>query len=191
MIIRSSKALLLSAAIALLASVQTGCAIISGQHVIEQPFTEKQVKQIRSDRTTKADILAWFGPPVALARHSGAMKVPPPGPGKRGSNDLAPELYLGLFAQKHRLTSDHIVYYYQDSSLHWSEVVFLVGPFITEPSMEVRKLWVLINERTGNVEDMLLAAPEKKTYETILSEASGTGTGPGEQPRGNSRGVNP
>jgi hypothetical protein len=181
------KTLLFAAVVALFAAGPAGCAVISGKYVIEESFTDEQVKQIRNNQTTKAEILAWFGPPLAVARQGESLKVPPPGPGKRGSHDVPAEQFFALFAQKHELTKDQIVYYYHDSSLRWAEIVILNGDFPTIPSMRVKKLWVLINEKTGIAEDTFLGKPEKEQDHTGAgpeqqSKTTGSGTGPGELP---------
>ncbi len=153
---------LVAAVIALSAAGPAGCAVISGKFVVEEPFTDKQVARIRNYYTTKAEILAWFGPPAAIARRGAVLTVPPAGPGKRGSREVPPEEFLAPFAAKHELTADHVVYYYHDSSVHRADIVFLFGVFPTTPEMRVRKLWVLINGKNGIVEDSLLAAEKQK-----------------------------
>ncbi len=195
MSIGNVKTFLVSAVIALFAIGMTGCAVISGKYVTEEPFTGERVKQIRNYYTTKADILGWFGPPVAIARQGAMLKVPPPGPVKRGSREVPAEQFFKLFAENHELSVDHIVYFYQDSSLHWEEIVILNGAFPTTPSMRVTKLWVLINEKTGIVEDVLLGKQETERNMTGAvqeqkSEAAGTRTS-GAVPIRKSGGRNP
>ncbi len=181
MSIRNVKTFLVSAVV-LFAVGTTGCTVISGTYVAEEPFTGEQVKQIRNYYTTRADVLGWFGPPAVIARQGAVLKVPPPGPGKRGSREVPAEQFFKLFAESHALTGDHIVYYYQDSSLHWSEIAigYIVLP--TTSTMRVTKLWVLINDKTGIVEDTFLGKEEKKrddrgTGQEQNPKAAGTGTG--------------
>lgn len=193
MSISKIKTLLLSAA--LFAVGTTGCAVLSGKYVTEEPFRGEQVKQIRNYYTAKADILGWFGPPVAIARQGAVLKVPPPGPVKRGSREVPAEQFFKLFAENRVLTGDHIVYYYQDSSLHWADIVFLYGVFPTTPSMGVTKLWVLINEKTGIVEDAVLGKEETErdvagAGQEQKPKAAGTGT-PGAVPIRKNGGGNP
>ncbi len=191
MIVSRCRRLFAAALVLLFAAGLSACAVISGKYVIEEPFTEEQVKQIRNNQTTRADILAWFGPPVSMARQGTVMKVAPPGFGKRGSRDQPSEEFFGLFGKKHELTKDHIVYYYQGSSLHWAEIVIYNADIPTTPGMRVRKLWVLINEKTGIVEDSLLRQVEKEenNAETGPEQKpgpAGTGNTPGNLPIWNS-----
>jgi hypothetical protein len=193
MSISKVKTLLLSAA--LFAVGTTGCAVLSGKYVTEEPFRGEQVKQIRNYYTTKADILGWFGPPVAIARQGAVLKVPPPGPVKRGSREVPAEEFFKRFAENRVLTGDHIVYYYQDSSLHWADILFLYGVFPTTPSMRVTKFWVLINEKTGIVEDAVLGKEENErdvagAGQEQKPKAAGTGT-PGDLPIWKSGGAIP
>ncbi len=188
MSIGNVKTLFVSAMIAFFAVGTTGCAFISGKYVTEEPFTGEQVKQIRNYYTTKADILGWFGPPVAIARKGTVLKVPPPGPFKRGSREVPAEQFFKLFAESHVLTGDHVVYYYQDSSLHWADIVIVNGAFPTTPSMRVTKLWVLINKKTGIVEDALLGKQEtERNIGGAIQEKSTAGT-LGDLPIGKSGG---
>ncbi len=175
------KTLLLGALTAFFAIVTTGCAVFSGKYVTEEPFSGEKVKQIRNYYTTKADILGRFGPPVAIARQGAVLQVPPPGPVKHGSREVTAEQFFKRFTENRVLTGDYIVYYYQDSSLHWADILFLYGVFPTTPSMRVTKLWVLINEKTGIVEDAVLGKEEKErdaagAGQEQKPKAAGTGT---------------
>ncbi len=191
MSISTVKTLLFGAVLSFFAVGTTGCAVISGKYVVEEPFTGAQVKQIRNYYTTKADILGWFGPPAAIARKGTVLKVPPPGPFKRGSREVPAEQFFKLFAESHALTGDHIVYYYQDSSLHWADIVIVSGAFPTTPSMRVTKLWVLINEKTGLVDDALLGKEEKEQDVMGGQEQKSTAGTLGDHPIGKSGGAAP
>jgi hypothetical protein len=59
---------------------------------------------------------------------------------------------FAFFTENHEITPDHRIYYYY-SAVSWQ--VGMVGPFVIHEisDTETQRLWVLLNERTGLVED--------------------------------------
>ena len=139
-----------------------GCGIVRDKYIIEQPFKVAQVKGIKRGETTKQQILEWFGPPVAIAREGRAMKIPLLGLRKDGSEQVRSETFFELFSAKHGLTEDHIIYYYYSSEIKRFDFFLLYGGPLpaTEEKLIVNKLWVLIDAKTGIVEDYQVETSE-------------------------------
>lgn len=59
---------------------------------------------------------------------------------------------FAFFTEEHKITTDHRIYYYY-SAVSWK--VGMIGPFVIHEisDTETQRLWVLLNERTGLVED--------------------------------------
>lgn len=132
----------------------SGCFFASGEFTADEPLNNAE-SIIKVNKTTKAEILKAFGPPIAIARKGTTITFPSPGPRKEGYKEVASETFFELFSTKHNLTEDYIVYYYHSSTIKESFFFFII-PGSYQKSLIVNKLWILINEKTGVVEDYLL-----------------------------------
>lgn len=142
--------------------------VTSVTNFAEEPFTDGQVKAIRRGVTTKQEILAWFGPPLAIARPGTVIKVPRPAFSQRGagSDDVPSDELFRLFGPVPGPDADMVVYYYHDII----EKHDVGGPRGCIPvsfdllsgrsSVSAKKLWVLIDQRAGRVADHRLELPE-------------------------------
>ncbi len=131
-----------------------GCMIVASKYEAGEPLREEQLEKIQPGKTTRQEILEMFGPPVAVARKGKVMKIPSPGQRKEGSQEIDSEPFFELFSTTHELTENHIIYYY-----YYSEetgigaiVLFTAG---AKAKLGVDKLWILVNDETGIVEDYL------------------------------------
>jgi hypothetical protein len=118
-----------------------GCAIIGERYVMEMQFTESQAQRIRNGETTKKEILEWLGPPAAIARPASG----------------AADNVLRRFAATIGSGSGQVAYRYQTSALTWGNLCAYGqgggGCIPSTPLLNERKLWLLIDERTGRVVD--------------------------------------
>ena len=123
----------------------TGCVFFSGTDTTRETFSKAAVKKIEPGKTTKDDILKWFGPPVAIARKGEEDKI-------ISVENVRADTFLELFSAKRTLTEHDIVYYYRSvkSSKSGVLVVFAAGE---NTRSSTAKLWVLIDDRNGIVED--------------------------------------
>jgi hypothetical protein len=153
------KMILLHAVFAFILIGMSSCVVGKSKHIIGEPFNEAQIKGIQRAETTKQEILTWFGPPVAIARQGTTMTFPPPGPAKKGYEEVSSETFFELFSAKHEISEDHIIYYYYYSVIKGSFTdCGLAGS--SKKRLVVSKLWILINKKTGIVEDYLLRREE-------------------------------
>ena len=122
----------------------------------ENPLHEDQIKMILPGKTTKQEILLWFGPPLAIAKKGKVMKIPPPAGGEECPNEVRSETFLELFSSKHELTGYHRVYYYHYAEAE-TEPVYFAYADRAEKKLVITKLWILINQQTGIVEDHIFS----------------------------------
>ena len=135
-----------------LAQLLTRCAVL--KYKGEESFHEDQIKMILPGKSTKQEILLWFGPPLAIARKGKVMKLPPPAGGEEHPDEVRWETFLRLFSPKHELTSFHSIYYYHYAESE-TEPVYFVYADRAEKKLVIDKLWILINQQTGIVEDYI------------------------------------
>lgn len=90
------------------------------------------------------------------------MVYPPPGPAKRGRADVPSETFFELFSAGRALRDTHIVYYYDSARLTATGVLIIpiVGGGYHATETAVERLWVLIDDRTGIVEDHVFRGAE-------------------------------
>ena len=127
----------------------SGCLVVSGSRKGEQLFTKEQAEKIERGKTTKAEVLQWFGPPVAMARKDKG------GQALGGEGDLRPETFFELFTGKHAVGQFHVVYYYRNLRTEEIGAAVLLAAS-GQVSMKRERLWILINDANGIVEDYVL-----------------------------------
>ena len=131
-----------------------GCGVVVQRFKVEVPFTAKKVEEISRGKTTKAELLEWFGPPSALVRKDERVEIPING--SKGPEHLPGESFFEPFDGRHESTPGHIVYYYQSFYIH-NEIVFFVEAGIPTPLREVyNKVWILIDDESSLVVDYIL-----------------------------------
>jgi len=136
-----------------------GCMVAGRKYKGEECFQKDQIEKILPGKTTKQEILLWFGPPLAIARKGKVIKIPSPDVQKTSSYELHSDTFLELFSGKHEITENHIVYYYTYSEMKGTETV-VVFAGTGNSKLVVDKLWILINKETGIVEDYVFREQE-------------------------------
>lgn len=115
----------------------------------EDSFVNADIKKIEPGRTTKEEILKWFGPPLAIAKKGEEDKIIP-------LENVRVATFLELFATKHILTETDIIYYYRNVDIETKTGAVLL--VISESKRSAAtKLWILIDTRSGIVEDYVIS----------------------------------
>ena len=135
-------ALPLIAVAALAALCMCGCFVARENVLADEALPGEHIRGIRRGATTRQEILERFGPPVAVARRGNPMVNPA-------------ETSFELFSTGRSLRDTEIVYYYDSSRLKATGVLIvpLVGGGYHKSETVVERLWLLIDDGTGIVED--------------------------------------
>ena len=117
-----------------------------------------RVTHIQPGKTLKKDALEWFGAPMTISARGEMVAVPKASvPDKeyrvpRRQTVVNSDTFFDLFASDAKFTKYHRVYYF-----HFSEsrnlMFFLFVAKYDEIETKFDKLWLLVDERTGIVED--------------------------------------
>lgn len=134
-----------------------GCFYVGQQCVLERQFTEAQLRAIRKGETTRTGLLERLGPPAAVAR---------PGAG-------AADNAFRRFAATGGNVAGPLVYRYDDSALTWGNLCaygqYGGGCIPSTPLLKERKLWILIDEKTGRVVDHVLEETAREEKGALIS----------------------
>jgi hypothetical protein len=136
-----------------------GCMVVEGKYTVEEPMNADQIQEIQRGKTTKQEILEWFGPPIAIARKGTIVKVPSPGLRKKGAEEIHSDTFFELFSERNVISEHDIIYYYFYAESKSTAAVCVVG-VSDKGRLAVDKLWILINEKTGIVEDYVYREQE-------------------------------
>lgn len=161
-----------------------GCVV--GRARVSGGIDEKQVQEINPGQTTRQQILDWFGEPDAMARQDGRL-LHKPSLGKFGrpdtvarqlswfsgepvgsldnSQEFSSKTFLKLFSEKNQIGPQHMVYYFQHTKGGTAGGIWL-DPI--EGGVMIEKLWVLIDRKTGKVEDHLFRKEFRKVQHDVL-----------------------
>jgi len=117
-----------------------------------------RVAQIQPGKTHKRDALEWFGAPMAISARGEVVAIPKAStPDKeyrvpRRPTVVASDTFFELFSPEVEFTKYHRVYYFYFSESR-NLMYFLFLAKYDEIETKFDKLWLLVNERTGIVED--------------------------------------
>jgi hypothetical protein len=150
------------AAATLAALCLSGCFMLKERFAADEPISREHVGNIVRGATGRREILAWFGPPTAVARRGTTMVYPPPGPVRQGWREVRSDTFFELFSPERRWRGTEIVYYYDASRVEANGFVLipLIGGGYYQKTILVERLWLLIDESTGIVEDYAFRGPE-------------------------------
>lgn len=113
-------------------------------------FDEDEIERIHLGKTTKENILDWFGPPKAMATKGKKFQFASSSAGSK-AEPINNEILFELFSEKHQLTNHHSVYFYSTSGTSGAEMFLISFVYVQAP--ETNRLWVLVNQESGLVED--------------------------------------
>jgi len=152
----SSRCLFALLAASLLASL-SGC--IWGSVQYDRTINEETILAIQPGTTTRDQIFHWFGPPTLLALQGETVRRPSSDPNHPEIQKISSHHFLKYFSYSQTATKDHAVYYYfnQERSLigFIVPVLRLYSFAVTWGDYHHMELFVLMNRRTGLVEDYL------------------------------------
>jgi len=145
-----------------------GCAIMPYKHTSGEPIKEDKTKMIQPGKTTKEEIIQWFGIPSVIAKKGEKMSLPIEmaggmygigAAGEVGKQEVSSDTFFNLFSSKHKLIENHRIYYFtytknKGSTFNMPFFGYSGGRALTD------KLLVLINEDTGIVEDYIFRKQE-------------------------------
>ena len=118
------------------------------------PIETEQLNKIQPGKTTKNEVFEWIGPPIAVLASNEFYPVRMPPKGARSSiqSSIQPDTFFELFSSQHQFHEYHRVYYFHYA---FSRGNIYAGVFVTVQTSKVKfdKLWLLVNEKTGIVED--------------------------------------
>ncbi len=147
---------------ALLSLCAGGC-YFGERYLAQEPFNEQAMAGIKQRTITRQEVLEWFGPPVAFARRGTVVTFPPPGMRNEGWEEIQSDTFFELFPSQPGNADDQVIYYYYSSRLKTDGVVSILIAGGYTRRLVVDQLWLLINERTGRVEDFVLRTGKKET----------------------------
>ncbi len=149
------------------------CGCYMGERYIAgEPFSEKALSGLEQGTMTKQDVLQWFGPPSAVARRGSTMTFPPAGIRNEGWEDIRSDAFFELFPAKAGNADGRVIYYYYAPRVTMNGVfsILIAGGFTRRVVTD--ELWLLIDERTGKIEDFVLKPGEKEAAASGGSEPS-------------------
>lgn len=117
-----------------------------------------RVAQIHPGRTLKKEALEWFGPPMAISTRNEMVTIPkasiPDNEYRvpRRPTIVNSDTFFDLFTSNAEFTKYHRMYYFYFSESRNLTYYLLVAKY-DEIDTRFDKLWLLVDERTGIVED--------------------------------------
>jgi hypothetical protein len=126
------------------------------------------IKNIELGKTTRLNILEWFGPPAILAEKEGIASLLSEGQDYEKMRQVDSIVFFKYFLERHTLSEQHVVYYYFNE---WEKIGGVSIPIpglalaslpLTSGNLQSRELWVLVNRKTGRVEDYVFLEGAEK-----------------------------
>ncbi len=150
------------AAVGLALLCAMGCVVPTIPLKTGEPIREDRLVTLTPGTTTKQDLLEQFGPPTAIIAQHEIVAIPTPSVWNAGppvsfrmiSRDyrFQSDTFFELFASGRETGEYHRIYYYDYVVSSKTGHIFLVA-FYESGETETDRLWVLVNEKTGVVED--------------------------------------
>lgn len=145
-----------------------GC--IWGSVQYDRTLGKDLVKKIEPGKTTRKNILKWFGPPEVLAKKDDMVSLPIL---ENENKDVTIQevdsmIFFDKFLGKHPISEHHVVYYYlnEGEDINGFAIPIPGLAFISVPAtfgnLQFSELWVLVNNETGQVEDYVFLKREEK-----------------------------
>jgi hypothetical protein len=177
--IKLSKISIEYSAVVLILACLSGCCLIGGQYLADEPIGKKRVEKISPGQTSIREVLTWLGPPSAIARSGKTVIFPPPSIGKSGSLEMNSDAFFELFSPGRALREEEVVYYYdasRKSSLGGLAIMILINFGGQTDRVKVERLWLLVDERTGTIEDYVYRPADRDVGRTGPSMAQEAGS---------------
>jgi hypothetical protein len=169
-----SRGLLFAVMALFAATAACGIVILPNRTVLDEPFKAEQVKAIQNGLTTKKEILAWFGPPLVVARPGTTVRMPEQELYNALGEDVSADTLFTRFKNASRSPRSPLLYYYEDQELEWEDLgaFLLLMPVVRGPNgsvagpvngrMKVTKLWILLDDANQRVVDHQIEEGKQK-----------------------------
>lgn len=125
------------------------------------PIETEQLNKIQPGKTTKNEVFEWIGAPIAVLASNEFYPVSMPfmyhDPALRSipsSSQLSiqSDTFFELFSSQHQFHEYHRVYYFH-YAFSRENIYLVVLVTVVSHKIKIDKLWLLVNEKTGIVED--------------------------------------
>jgi len=153
-------------AVLILVALLPGC--LWGSVKYDQTLGKELIKNIESGKTTRKNILEWFGPPGILARKDGKVLLPSLETGQGKMRKVDSNVFFKYFLGRHTISKHHAVYYYfnEREKINGLSIPIPVGGLplslpASSGDLRISELWVLVNRSTDRVEDYVFLEWEK------------------------------
>lgn len=148
---RGIKGLFLYLVVFLTIGLLSGCFVMPHSYTYGTPIKDEMVAKIQPGKTTKEEIIQWFGIPNNIVKSQDKVGSSYNLPAS-SAHMTVPS--FDLFSSKHKITDDSRIYVYTFSKTSGSSVnILFLGNTTTHTRADT--LLVLLNEDTGLVEDSL------------------------------------
>ncbi len=142
-----------------------GC--IWGSVQYDQKLNKEVIKVIEPGKTTRINILEWLGPPAILAEIEGTKLIPTLDLNPEKMREVDSKVFFKYFLERHSISDHHVVYYYFNESEKINGFSIPLGNTLlslplTSTDLQFNELWVLVNRKTGLVEDYVFLEREEK-----------------------------
>ncbi len=105
-------------------------------------------------KTTKLELLQWFGPPVAVLHRGATVTLPPVGVKPQGWREVQADAFFELFSVRLPPAPDDVLYYYASAEQKEFGVFLLVAGHVSS-DVDVSQLWILLDGARGVVKDVV------------------------------------
>ncbi len=160
--VRERLMLVVGASVVLSAICLTGC-MYGRRYIHNEPIGQERIEGFKPGQTTVRDVLTKLGPPAAIARGKRTIIFPLPTINKSSNREMQSDAFFELFSLGRELRDEEVVYYYdasRTSSLGGIVILIFLNIGGDTNRIEVDRLWLLVNERTGFVEDYVYRAAD-------------------------------
>ncbi len=144
-----------------------GC--VWGSVLYDRTLEKETIKNIQPGKTSRMNIIEWFGPPTVLANKDDEVLLPPLDTGEEEMRKVSSQVFFKYFLKRHAISEDHVVYYYfnEGEDINGFAIPIPLGAtFVSLPAtygdLQLSELWVLVNRKTGKVEDYVYLESKEK-----------------------------
>lgn len=154
----------------------SGCCMVSANYRADEAIGRESVQKIRCGETTRQDIVTRLGPPLVIARKGKDTMYSSPRMSTVRFVKRSSEPFLELFSKNGALRDTEAVYYYRATERNETGlmlILLLINMGNTVNEVQTEHLWLLIDEKSGIVEDVVYR--DRDRYWTGCTEAPDRG----------------
>ncbi len=154
-----------------------GCCMVSANYREDETIGRERVLKVKCGETTREDIVTQLGPPIVIARKGKPMLYSAPRLATVRFAKRSSEPFLELFSKSRALRDDEAVYYYRATERNETAflmILLLVNMGGSGNEVQTEHLWLLIDEKSGIVEDVVYRNRDRNragcTYDSALKQ---------------------